>query len=90
MLQNSPIALAQVKAGEAFENVLNEVKQVVYSSYVNRNSKEVYNKLIIRINIDIILHNQCYFYKFQKVVKLQICIGEYATRLINRILVSYT
>ena len=33
MLQRLPIALAQVKAGNASENILNEVRQIVYSLY---------------------------------------------------------
>ena len=31
MLQRSPIALAQVKAGIAYENLLNEISQIIYS-----------------------------------------------------------
>ena len=31
MLQKLPIALAQVKAGNTSENVLNEIRQVKYS-----------------------------------------------------------
>ena len=33
MLQKLPIALAQVKAGNTFENFLNEIRQIVYSLY---------------------------------------------------------
>ena len=33
MLQRLPIALAQVKAGNNSENLLNEIKQIVYSLY---------------------------------------------------------
>ena len=33
MLQRLPIALAQVKAGNTSENLLNEIRQVVYSLY---------------------------------------------------------
>ena len=33
MLRRLPIALAQVKVGNASENVLNEIKQMIYSLY---------------------------------------------------------
>ena len=36
MLQRLPIALAQVKAGNNSENLLNEIRQIVYSLYQSR------------------------------------------------------
>ena len=33
MLQRLPIAFAQIKAGNTSENLLNEIKQVIYSLY---------------------------------------------------------
>ena len=33
MIQRLPIALAQVKAGNTYENLLNEIRQIIYSSY---------------------------------------------------------
>ena len=33
MLQRLPIALAQVKAGDSSESLLNEIRQIVYSLY---------------------------------------------------------
>ena len=33
MLRRLPIALAQVKAGNTSENVLNEIRQIIYSLY---------------------------------------------------------
>ena len=33
MLPRLPIALAQVKAGNTFENLLNEIRQIIYSLY---------------------------------------------------------
>ena len=33
MLQSLPIALAQVKAGNASENFLNKICQIIYSLY---------------------------------------------------------
>ena len=31
MLQKLPIVLAQVKAGKTSENILNEIRQIIYS-----------------------------------------------------------
>ena len=36
MLQKLPIALAQVKAGNTSENLLNEILQIIYSLYLVR------------------------------------------------------
>ena len=36
MLQRLPIALAQVKAGSDSENLLNEIRQTVYSLYQSK------------------------------------------------------
>ena len=33
MLRRLPVALAQVEAGKASENVLNEIRQIMYSIY---------------------------------------------------------
>ena len=33
MLQRLPIAVAKVEAGDASENLLNEIKQIIYSLY---------------------------------------------------------
>ena len=47
MLQRLPIALAQVKAGNSSENVLNEIRKVVYSLHQSKEiSKKVYNNLM--------------------------------------------
>ena len=47
MLQRLPMALAQVKAGNNSENLLNEIKQTVYSLYQSKeNTKKVYNNLM--------------------------------------------
>ena len=44
MLQRLPIAIAQVKAGYNSENLLNEIRQIVYSLYQsNEITKKVYN-----------------------------------------------
>ena len=47
MLQRLPIALAQVKAGNNSENLLNEIRQIVYSLYQSKEiTKKVYNNII--------------------------------------------
>ena len=46
MLQRLPIALAQTKAGNNSENILNEIRQIVYSLYQSTKiTKEVYNNI---------------------------------------------
>ena len=42
MLQRLPIALAQVKAGNNSENLLNEIRQIVYSLYQSKKSPKEY------------------------------------------------
>ena len=47
MLQRLPIALAQVKAGNNSENLLNEIRQIIYSFYQGKEiTKKVYNNLM--------------------------------------------
>ena len=47
MFQRLPITLAQVKAGNNSENVLNEIRQIVYSLYQSKEiTKKVYNNII--------------------------------------------
>ena len=47
MFQRLPIALAQVKAGNNSENLLNEIRQIIYSLYQSKEiTKKVYNNLI--------------------------------------------
>ena len=41
MLQRLPIALTQVEAGNTFENLLNQILQVIYSLY---RAKEITKK----------------------------------------------
>ena len=47
MLQGSPIALAQVKAGNTSGNLLNEIRQMMYSLY---RSKEITKKRMQQYN----------------------------------------
>ena len=52
MLQKLPIALAQVKAGNNSESLLNKIRQIVYSSYQSKQlTKKVYNNIIKSINM---------------------------------------
>ena len=47
LLQRLPIALAQVKAGNNSESLLNEIRQIVYSLYQSKEiTKKVYNNII--------------------------------------------
>ena len=47
MPQRLPIALAQVKAGNNAENLLNEIRKIVYSLHESKeNTKKVYNNII--------------------------------------------
>ena len=47
MLQILPIALAQVKADNTSENLLNEIRQIIYSLYWAKEiTKIVYNKIM--------------------------------------------
>ena len=47
MLQRLQIALAQVKAGNNSESLLNEIRQIVYSLYHSKQiTKKVYNHII--------------------------------------------
>ena len=47
MLQRLPIALAQVKAGNNSENLLNEIWQMIYSLYQSKEiTKKVYNNVM--------------------------------------------
>ena len=47
MLQRLPIALAQVKAGNNSESLLNEIRQIVYALYQSKEiTKKVYNNMI--------------------------------------------
>ena len=53
MLQRLPIALAQVKAGNNSENLLNEIRQIAYSLYQSKQiTKKVCNKISKSINVE--------------------------------------
>ena len=56
MLQGLTIALAQVKAGNKSDNLLNEIRQIVYSLYqLKEITKKVYNNIINSIQIKVIM-----------------------------------
>ena len=52
MLQRLTIALAQEKAGNTFENLLNEIRQIIYSLYIAKEYTENrYNKTVNSIKL---------------------------------------
>ena len=52
MFKRLPIALAQIKAGNKSESLLNEIRQIVYSLYRSKKiTKEVYNNTIKSIKV---------------------------------------
>ena len=52
MFQRLPIALAQVKADSTFENLLNEIRQTIYSLHqAKENTKKVYNNKMNSIKV---------------------------------------
>ena len=52
MLQRLPIALAEIKADNNSESLLNEIRQIVYSLYQSKEiTKKVYNNIIKSIEV---------------------------------------
>ena len=52
MLQILPIAVAQVKAANNSESLLNEIRQIVYSLYQSKQiTQKVYNNIIKSIQL---------------------------------------
>ena len=52
MLQRLQIALAQVKSGNNSQNVLNEIRKIVYSLHQSKEiTKKVYNNIIKSIQV---------------------------------------
>ena len=52
MLKRLPVALAQIKAGNNSESLLNEIRQIVYYLYRSKEiTKKVYNNIINSINV---------------------------------------
>ena len=55
MLQRLPIALAQVKAVNNSENLINEIRQIVHSLYQSKEiTKKVYKNIIKSIQYNCI------------------------------------
>ena len=52
MLQRLPIALAQIKAGNNSESLLNEIRQIVYSLYQTKDiTKKLCNNILELIKV---------------------------------------
>ena len=52
MLQRLPIGLAQVTAGNTSENLLKEIRQIIYSLYRPKGvTKKVYNNIMNSIKL---------------------------------------
>ena len=52
MLPRLPIALAQVKAGNTSENLLNEIREIIYSLYQAKEiTKKVYKNMMNSIKL---------------------------------------
>ena len=52
MLKRLPTGLAQIKAGNNSESLLNEIRQIVYSLYRSKEiTKKVYNNIIKSIKV---------------------------------------
>ena len=52
MLKRLPIVLAQIKAGNNSESLLNEIRQIAYSLYRSKEvTKKVYNNIIKSIKV---------------------------------------
>ena len=52
MLQRLPIAFAQVKAGNTSENLLHEIRQIIYSlKEAKEITKKVYNNIMNLIKL---------------------------------------
>ena len=57
MLQRLLIAIAQVKVGNTSENLLNEIRQIIYSLYWEKEiTKKVYNNIMNSIKLRLLLN----------------------------------
>ena len=65
MFQGLPIALAQIKAGNNSDSLLNEIRQIVYSLYQSKEiTKKVHNNIIKPIKI--LYKNRYNLYELRK------------------------
>ena len=52
MLQRLPIALAQVKAGNTSEDLLNDIRQIIYSLYrAKQITKKIYKNIMNSVKV---------------------------------------
>ena len=52
MLQRLPVAVAQVKEGNTSENLLNEIRKIIYFLYRGKETiKKVYNNIMNSIRL---------------------------------------
>ena len=52
MLQRLPLAFAQVKGGNTYENLLNKIRQIVYSLHQEKElTKKTYNSIMNSIKL---------------------------------------
>ena len=52
MFQRLPLAPAQVKGGNTYENLLNKIRQIVYSLYREKElTKKAYNSIMNSIKL---------------------------------------
>ena len=52
MVQTLPMALAQVKVGNTSKNLQNEIREIIYSLYQEKEvTKEVYNNIMNSITL---------------------------------------
>ena len=64
MLQRLWTALLQVKAANTSENLLNEIRQIIYSLYLAKVTEKVYKNIMNSVKIW--YNNEYYTYKFWK------------------------
>ena len=84
MLQRLPIALAQVRAGNNSQGLLNEIKQIFYYLYQSKKiTKKVYNNIINSIQWN--YKNGYYIYEFSKTSKPHVLIPKLYYKLDRRI-----
>ena len=63
MLQRLSIALSKAKAGNIFENLLNEIRQIIYSSYRAKEiTKNIYKNIMNSIHVQ--HKNEYYIHEF--------------------------
>ena len=63
MLQRFPIALAKVKESNTSENLLNEIRQIIYFLYQAKEiTKEAHNNIMSSIKLQ--YKNEYYVYEF--------------------------